>query len=133
VSTTLVFAVALSGSISTIVNCGVGENAIVPVAVGNGVKVVVGEAGVTGVQVAVGMKVKVGEGETVGRGVKVKVGDGTGEAGVTPGGRVGEGGADGVGVMIAGLPNSLHPRSGAVPENPRRGIGGTDSPLDARN
>ena len=61
--------------------------------------------GVTGVKVRVGNKVAV-----------IEVGDGIGEA---------------VGVMTIGLPNSLHPRSGAAPIKPVSGLGGTSSPLGA--
>ncbi|HLF73128.1 MAG TPA: hypothetical protein VI524_02190, partial [Anaerolineales bacterium] len=34
-------------------------------------------------------------------------------------------------VMMTGLPNSLHPRSGAAPANPVMGLGGTGSPFAA--
>src|SRR4029079_1950567 len=75
------------------------------VRVGKGVKVTTVAVGV------IGMKVKVGN--TVG---VTEVGSGIGEA---------------VGVMMIGLPNSLHPRSGAAPVNPVRGLGGMSSPLGA--
>jgi hypothetical protein len=44
---------------------------------------------------------------------------------------VGEGIGEAVGVITIGLPNSLHPRSGAAPMNPDIGFGGMDSPLGA--
>src|SRR5688572_13591182 len=133
VMVTVVSASALFGSISTIVSCGVAVTARVPVAVGRGVKVEVGVPGVTGVDVDVEMGVRVVVGDAVGKGVKVKVEEGTGVGGVTPGGSVGEGGAVGVAVTNAGLPNSLHPRSGAAPRKPVIGRGGTGSPLAAKN
>ena len=107
--------------------------AVVAVAVGRGVNVEEGkgEAGVTRVDVMVGTEVEVADGDAVGKGVKVNVAEGTGEAGITPGGSVTEGRGVTVGVMIAGLPNSLHPRSGAVPRNPIIGLSGTASPFVA--
>src|SRR5215216_765702 len=107
---------------------------MVEVAVGGGIDVEVGEAGVTRVEVIVGtgVRVRVAGSDAVGNGVKVNVGEGTGEAGVTPGGNVIVGRGVGVGVTNAGLPNSLHPRSGAVPRYPVIGYSGTGSPLAAR-
>ena len=107
--------------------------ATVEVAVGGGIDVEVGEAGVTRVDVIVGtgVRVRVAGSDAVGSGVKVKVEEGTGEAGVTPGGSVIVGRGVGVAVTNAGLPYSLHPRSGAVPRNPVIGYGGTGSPLAA--
>src|SRR5574341_320546 len=103
----------------------------VAVPVGRGVNVIVGKAGVTGVDVKVGIGVPVGEGdaEAVGEGVnvKVKVEEGIGEAG----GNVGKGTPTAVGVMNAGLPYSLQPRSGAAPRNPVMGLGRTGSPFGA--
>jgi hypothetical protein len=132
VMVTVVSASALFGSISTIVSCGVEVTARVPVGAGRGVKVVVGEAGGTGVDVNVEIGVTVIVGDAVGEGVKVNVAEGIGEAGATPGGSVGEGGGAGVAVTNAGLPNSLHPRSGATPIKPVSGMGGTASPLEAK-
>src|SRR3989304_3457421 len=99
--------------------------ASVEAAVGVRVEVAVGKVGITTVDVMVGTGVRVAAGDTVGKGVKVNVEEGTGEAGVTPGGSVAEGGGAAVGVMNAGLPNSLHPRSGAAPRNPVIGLAGT--------
>lgn len=102
------------------------------VAVAGTVEVEVGEAGVTTVDVMVGIGVRVADGDMVGKGVKVNVEEGTGDGSITPGGSVAEGGGAGVGVTKAGLPNSLHPRSGAVPRKPVIGLNGTGSPLAAR-
>jgi len=99
---------------------------------GASVNVAAGEAGVTGVDVIVETGVRVGDADTVGKGVKVNVEEGTGEGGITPGGSVTEGRGVGVGVINAGLPYSLHPRSGATPINPVIGLSGTGSPLAAR-
>ena len=107
--------------------------ATVEVAVGGGKDVEVGEAGVTrvGVIVETGVRVRVAGSDAVGNGVKVNVEEGTGEAGVTPGGSVIVGKGVGVAVTKAGLPYSLHPRSGAAPRNPVSGYNGTGSPLAA--
>ena len=107
--------------------------ATVEVAVGGGKDVEVGEAGVTSVAVIVGtgVRVRVAGSDAVGNGVKVNVEEGTGEAGVTPGGSVIVGRGVGVGVTNAGLPYSLHPTSGAAPRKPVIGYGGTGSPLVA--
>ena len=75
-----------------------------------------GAVGVPGCGVAVGaaVPVPVGAGEAVAVTGSVPVGEGSG-----------------VGVIKMGLPNSLHPRSGAEPVKPVRGVGGTASPLAA--
>lgn len=83
---------------------------------------VVGEAG-SGVTDGTGVNVTtVGVGEI---GVKVKVSVMVGVA------KVGDGMGEAVGVITIGLPNSLHPRSGAEPINPVMGLGGIGSPLAA--
>src|SRR5688572_27007368 len=101
----------------------------VDVIVGGRVDVAVGVAGTISVGVMVGVVVSVGD--AVGEGVNVRVADGIGEGGTTPGGSVTEGRGVGVGVTIAGLPNSLHPRSGAAPRKPVIGLNGTGSPFAA--
>lgn len=127
---TVVSASALFGSMSSMVSWGVAVmTGTVEVIVGRSVDVAVSEAGGTSVDVIVGTGVRVAD--EVGKGVNVKVAEGTGEAGITPGGSVAEGGGAGVGVMNAGLPNSLHPRSGAAPRNPVIGLNGIGSPFVA--
>src|SRR5574342_305383 len=121
---TVVFACALVGLISAMVNCGVAVAVMGEVPVGAGVKVLVAKgAGVTGVAVAGS---GVGEATVGVTGVSVPVGGGVGEEGVRLAGGVQ------VGVMNAGVPNSLQPRSGAAPVNPVIGLGGTGSPFAAR-
>src|SRR5687767_4623021 len=130
VKTTVVSACALFGSMSTMVSCGVEvTTGMVAVIVGRRVDVAVSEAAGIGVTVMVGTGVRVGD--EVGKGVNVNVEEGTGEAGTTPGGSVTEGRGVGVAVTKAGLPNSLHPRSGAGPINPVSGLNGTGSPFVA--
>ena len=87
------------------------------------VAVAAGTVGVTGVDVAVN---GLGVADAA---VDVTLGGTVGETEVDVTGRVGDGMAEGVGVMNIGLPNSLHPRSGAAPANPVIGSGGTGSPL----
>ena len=82
----------------------------------------VGEAG-KGVRVGKGVKVTTVAVGVIG--INVKVGN---TVGVT---EVGSGIGEAVGVMMIGLPNSLHPRSGAAPVNPVSGLGGMSSPLGA--
>lgn len=124
---TLVFAGAVFGVMLRIVGCGVGVTATVGGAGEVEVAVGTGTVGEGGAAVTVGREVKVGTvavGET---GVTVDVGEGG-----TGVGSVGEGRGEAVGVITMGLPNSLHPRSGAAPTNPVSGLGGMGSPLTAR-
>lgn len=107
--------------------------------VGCGVEVTVGDAGAGEVDVDVG-GIVVGEGGggvTDGTDVSVTT-VAVGETGVKDGTRVmvgvadvGDGIGEVVGVIMIGLPNSLHPRSGAAPINPVIGLGGMASPLVA--
>jgi len=78
--------------------------ASVEAAVGARVEVAVGKAGVTTVDVMVGTGVRVAAGDMVGKGVKVNVEEGTGEAGVTPGGSVAEGGGAAFALGIKPMP-----------------------------
>src|SRR6266508_3236130 len=117
-------------------SCGVGE-AVIPWV---GVKL-----GVIGVALGAIVEVAGGEGETgvavAGPGVAVttmavwvlSVGSVGRGCTVIVAKSVGGGIGDGVAVMNAGLPNSLHPRSGAGPTKPVIGIGGTFSPFAATN
>ena len=82
--------------------------------------------GTTVDRVGVTVAIVVDVGET-GR-VNVAIGDAVGVA-LTRG--VTDGVIDAVGVIKSGLPNSLHPRSGAMPAKPVRGVGGISSPFFA--
>jgi hypothetical protein len=94
---------------------------------GAGVNVLVEVGASVGVDGTVGVNAGVAEAGT-------GVGDasvGVGETGVDVMVGVGEDSGVGVGVMNTGLPNSLHPRSGAAPVNPVSGLDGTGSPFAA--
>jgi hypothetical protein len=107
--------------------------------VGCGVEVIVAVAGAGEVEVG-GTIVGEGGGDvTEGNGVAVTT-VAVGETGVNVNvsvmvavAKVGEGMGEAVGVITIGLPNSLHPRSGAEPMNPTMGFGGMGSPLAAIN
>ena len=99
---------AIVGAVVAVAGATVGEGIAdggITVVVGSGVSVMTVAVGVMGVNESVGAIVAVTE-----------VGEGSGEA---------------VGVITIGLPNSRHPRSGAAPIKPVRGLGGTSSPLAA--
>ena len=130
VTLTVVLAGALLGVMPTILNWGVAGVRVMVGREGAEVSVIVGRAGVGVTGVAVGNGVTV---TTVGVGgidvsVKVIVG-----RGVTEIAKVGEGMGEAVGVIMIGLPYSLHPRSGAAPMYPVMGLAGISSPLTAVN
>ena len=95
------------------------------VANGGAVSVGAGRVGEAGRGVKVGKGVRVTTVAVGVIGVKVRLGN---SVGVT---EVGSGIGEAVGVIMIGLPNSLHPRSGAAPINPVSGFGGISSPLGA--
>ena len=68
-----------------------------------------------------------------GRGVNVAIAVAVGVTGVRLARGVTDGIGEAVGVMNMGLPNSLHPKSGAAPVKPVIGVGGMGSPLFAIN
>jgi len=101
------------------------------VAVGEAVSVGVAEAGIVGGVGVSGVEVAgTGVSEPA---VDVRVGRGVSDSAVVVGRGVNEEMGVGVDVGNIGAPNSLHPRSGAMPVNPAIGVGGTSSPLFALN
>ena len=94
------------------------------------------------VEVAVTTEVALGNGEggtsvAVGRfageagSVDVGIGEAVGVIGVRLATGVIVGIGEGVAVLKRGLPNSRHPKSGAVPINPLMGVAGINSPFVA--